>query len=102
MINNYSSENTIVEKVVNSLENKTNKAVEKEIFTKASTYKIIKSSNIYNAVNGKVIYNWEPATTFTSNIKTQNWVKITGCFVNDKWQRAKEKLWIKKINIEKR
>ncbi len=90
---NNIKENKIVE---------TKKIIEKKVFSKASTYRTTKNSNIYNAVNGKILYEWERNIAFTSNVMTQNWVKITGYFIDDKWRRSKEKLWIKKTNIVKR
>ena len=103
-LNKKNSEDKIIKTLENKInqENKTKKIAEKEIFSKASTYRTIKNSNIYNAVNGKILYEWERNIAFTSNIMTQNWVKITGYFVDDKWKKAKQRLWIKKINIVKR
>ncbi|MCD6173821.1 MAG: hypothetical protein J7J96_08585 [Sulfurimonas sp.] len=75
---------------------------EVEVNLKASTFKLLKDSDIYNSVNGEVIYQWKANSAFTSNKMTQNWMKITGYFIDNKWKRAPGKLWIKKINIVKR
>lgn len=75
---------------------------EVEVNIKASTFILVKDSDIYNTVNGKVVYQWKDKTAFTSNKMTQNWMKITGYFIDNKWKRAPQKLWIKKTNIVKR
>lgn len=70
------------------------KEIEEE--TKPTTYRLKKDSRVFNKIGGKKIYLWEKGRSFTSNIKTQNFIKITGYFVDKKWQRAKEELWIEK------
>jgi len=72
-----------------------------EIF-KASSFRLNKESEIYNRPNGKKINIWEIDTTFTSNKKTQNWMKITGFFIEKRWKRAKTEMWVRYENISKK
>ncbi len=69
---------------------------------KASAFRLSVESDIYDSIDGNVVYKWEEKTSFTSSIMTQNWIKITGYFVDKKWQKAEEELWVKKINVIKR
>lgn len=75
---------------------------EKVLITKASTYRLKSDSDIYDSPNGKRIKIWTENTSFTSNKKTINWVKITGFFVDKKWKKAKKDMWIKNSQIIKR
>ncbi len=65
-------------------------------FTKPKTFQTVNSANIYNAKNGTVVQSWEKGRSFTSYIESGEWIKITGYFVNKKWQKAKKELWIQK------
>ncbi|MCK9490530.1 MAG: hypothetical protein M0Q24_00450 [Sulfurimonas sp.] len=76
------------------------KEIEEE--TKPTTYRLKYDSKIYNEISGDEIYLWEKDRTFTSNIQTQNFTKITGYFIDKKWQKAEEELWIKKVDIFER
>ena len=69
---------------------------------KASAYRLLVDADIYDAINGKVIDNWEARTSFTSSQRTALWVKITGYFVDRQWQKAKRDLWIKSDKVFKR
>lgn len=69
---------------------------------KASPFRLNSASDIYDSINGNVVYKWEDKTSFTSSVMTQNWIKITGYFVDKKWQRSDKELWVKKINTIKR
>ncbi|MDQ7045965.1 MAG: hypothetical protein Q9M32_08635 [Sulfurimonas sp.] len=75
---------------------------EKEEQFKASSFRLIKNSSIYDSINGNKIAQWEEKSSFTSNTMSENWIKITGFFVDRQWQKSKESLWIKKENIIKR
>jgi len=68
----------------------------------SSTYRIKGESAIYNAINGKLVEVWEDKRSFTSDTQNDTWVKITGYFVNKKWQSSKKTLWVKKENTLKR
>jgi len=69
---------------------------------KASAYRLKKESVIYDAIEGKTVEVWEKKRSFTSNISQGQWVKITGYFVDKKWKKAKNSLWIKAENTIKR
>ena len=66
----------------------------KIVHTKASAYRLNKNAFIYNDVNGKKIDEWEKGTSFTSNQRTDKFIKITGYFKNKQWVKAKKSLWI--------
>ena len=78
------------------------KEVEKLERFKASAFRLNKNAVIYDKVNGEKIDEWNKETSFTSSIKTQNWVKITGYFVDKVWMRSSKELWIKSSDIIKR
>lgn len=61
----------------------------------ASSYRLIKDAKIYNKINGEIIDSWSMATSFTSNKRSQNWVQITGYFINKKWLPSPKSMWIK-------
>jgi len=75
---------------------------EKQTEIKAASFRLISSSEIYSAINGNVVDDWENTRSFTSTLMTQNWIKITGYFIDKKWQAATQELWIEKINTIKR
>ncbi len=80
------------------------KEISKEIIKefKARTFRLKQESDIYDSIDGKVIDNWEDTTSFTSNIWTANWIKITGYFIDKSWLKAKKDLWIPKDRVQKR
>ncbi|MBU0721701.1 hypothetical protein KJ877_10190 [bacterium] len=84
----YSDENASVEIVLESFE--------------AATFYLNTQSNIYDAINGNAIEEWEEKRSFTSNQKASGWMKITGYFVDKKWQRSEKEMWIKESNINKK
>ncbi len=69
---------------------------------KASSYRMKNETAVYDKINGNVVAIWEEKTSFTSNIKQGDWVKITGYFVHKKWQRAKKELWVQSKDTIKR
>ena len=69
---------------------------------KASAFRLNKNAAIYDDVNGKVVEEWSEDTSFTSSIKTQNWVKITGYFVDKVWLRSSKDIWVKLSDVIKR
>jgi hypothetical protein len=75
---------------------------EKQERFKASAFRLNKDAIIYDALNGKKLDSWEKETSFTSSIKTQNWVKITGYFVDKVWMRSPKEMWIKSSDVIKR
>ena len=94
-------------KLIMKSENKKKTILKKTIpkskkYTKAFAYRLAIKSDIYDAIDGNIIYTWDEKTSFTSNIISENWIKITGYFVDAKWVHAKQELWIKKSNTLKR
>ena len=69
---------------------------------KASAFRLNKDAPVYDKVNGKKLDEWSVDTSFTSSIKTQNWVKITGYFIDRKWLRSSKEMWIKSSDVIKR
>jgi len=76
------------------------------VLTKPATFHLISDANIYkklhNKINGVKIYRWTKNRTFTSNIRSENWIKITGYFVGRKWKKAKNSIWIQASKVVKR
>ena len=75
---------------------------ENSFLTEAGTYRTTTKAFIYNDINGEIIDEWEKGTSFTSNQKSENFIKITGYFKNRVWVKAKEPLWIKSNDAYKR
>jgi len=71
-------------------------------FFPASAFRFNKQSAVYDAIDGDIIETWEEHTSFTSNQRTKNWVKITGYFVDKVWQGATQELWVKSSDVTKR
>ncbi len=69
---------------------------------KASSYRMKNETVVYDKINGNVVAIWEEKTSFTSNVRQGDWVKITGYFVHKKWQRAKKELWVQSKDTIKR
>ena len=69
---------------------------------KAFAYRIKNNAKIYDAKDGIEIETWEKSTSFTSNVKTQKWVKITGYFVDKVWKPSQKELWIKSVDVLQR
>ena len=76
--------------------------VEKLQRFKASAFRLNKNATIYDKLNGKKLYEWEKGTSFTSSIKTQNWIKITGYFIDKAWVRSSKEMWLKASDATKR
>jgi len=80
-----------------------NKEVEQKVeFFTASSFRVNKDSNIYDGLNGVKTDVWDKDTSFTSNQKTKDWIKVTGYFVDKIWQKSKKELWIKTIDVIQR
>jgi len=71
-------------------------------FFPASAFRFNKQSAVFDAIDGDVVETWEEHTSFTSNQRTKNWIKITGYFVNKVWQAATRELWVKSSDVTKR
>ncbi|MCW8895067.1 MAG: hypothetical protein OQK48_06905 [Sulfurimonas sp.] len=69
---------------------------------KARPFRLKIDSDIYDSIDGNKIDEWSKGTSFTSNEKTDAWVKITGYFVNKKWKKSQKDMWIKKSQVSQR
>ena len=67
-----------------------------------ATFRTSKEMKIYNAPMGSELEVWEKGRSFTSNIKSGDWIKITGYFVNKVWQPAKKDMWVDSSDVIKR
>lgn len=76
--------------------------VEEEITFSAAAFRLLDDSDIYDSINGNIVTKWKKKTSFTSNRKIKNWVKVTGYFVERKWKKSKKELWIQSTNVVKR
>ncbi len=73
------------------------------IHFKASAFRLREDANIYAGIRSlKTIGKWEKGTSFTSNVRTQTRVKITGYFVNKVWKKADKEMWVERSRIQKR
>ncbi len=70
--------------------------------TTPTTYRVSQDSIIYSAIDGKEIDKWEKLTSFTSKLKINGWIKISGYFVNKKWRKADKEMWIEVSHTLKR
>jgi len=68
---------------------------------KASAFHLSKNANIYaDKSTNRVIEKWEKGTSFTSNLKSDKRIKITGYFVNKVWKKADKNMWVNLIDVE--
>jgi len=82
-------------------ESKVSDIEETHTFT-PSAFRLKNDASIYDDINGKEIYFWEKSTSFTSNEKSDSWVRITGYFINKKWLPSKKELWVKSQDVIQR
>lgn len=75
---------------------------EEVIDFKAAPFVLDNDSIVYNSINGEKIDKWSKGTSFTSNQKSKNWIKITGYFVNRKWKNSKVDMWVKIAQVSKK
>jgi chromosome segregation ATPase len=71
------------------------------IHEKGKTYRVKGESPIYNDPHGGIVEIWEDRTSFTSNVTWKKWIKITGYFINQKWQKSDKTLWVHEDHIQK-
>lgn len=90
------------EEVPNSLEESMYEDVHEVVLEKGRTYRLKNESAVYDAPGGNVIAVWEEKTSFTSNIYKGQWIKITGHFINMKWTKSAEEMWVKEKDTVKR
>lgn len=67
-----------------------------------SPFRLKTDSIIYDAIDGNKIGKWEKGRSFTSNTKTNSWIKISGYFVKKKWKKADGDMWVKRAQVIKR
>lgn len=66
---------------------------------KGVAYRLRIDSPIYDAKDGNRISEWSQNTSFTSNQRSNNWIKITGHFVNKVWQKSNQDYWVEESNV---
>ncbi len=66
------------------------------------TYSVKTEVNIYDIIDGEKIAVLGKSTSFTSNEKTLEWIKITGYFIGKVWRISDTEMWIKSSNVLKR
>lgn len=69
---------------------------------KPSPFRLKTDSIIYDAIEGNKIGKWEKGRSFTSNTRTNSWIKISGYFVKRKWKKADGDMWVKRAQVVKR
>jgi len=69
---------------------------------KAATFRTNYDSVVYDDINGKKMFVWEKGKSFTSNIKTSSWIKITGYFEKRRWKASDKNMWVKISQVSKR
>jgi len=67
-----------------------------------TTFHLKVDAMIYDAPDGAKIESWEKETSFTSNKRAKNWIKITGYFIDKKWISSKTNMWIKEEQVLKK
>ena len=81
---------------------KTESVHDAEVYTvKGGAYRLRVDSPIYDAKDGNRISEWSQNTSFTSNQRSNNWIKITGHFVNKVWQKSNQDYWVEESNVIK-
>ncbi|MDF1883352.1 hypothetical protein JHD49_05300 [Sulfurimonas sp. SAG-AH-194-C21] len=68
----------------------------------AYSYRVKREASIYDGVDGVQVDVWEEFTSFTSNERTKQWIKITGYFVEKVWSASTKDIWIKSSDALKR
>lgn len=90
-------ENSVVKKI------ETPSIIEETVIeVEAGVYRLNNDSTIYDAINGNETFYWEKERSFTSNFKSENWVKITGYFTDKQWHPSEKELWIMLKEVIKR
>ena len=70
---------------------------------KARAFRLKESANIYAGMDTmEVLQKWDKHTSFTSNVKSEKRIKITGYFVNKKWTKAKHEMWVDLTDVEQK
>jgi len=69
---------------------------------KPATFRLNYDSVILDDINGEKLSVWKKGKSFTSNIKTKSFIKITGYFKNKRWVKSEKDMWIKVSQVSKR
>lgn len=69
---------------------------------KPSSFRLKEEADIYSVGGVEKVDRWEAGRSFTSNAKIGSFIKITGYFIDKKWQNSKKELWIKSDKVIKR
>ena len=70
-------------------------------YFEATTFRLKDKSYIYDGVGGQKVDIWEKDTSFTSYIKKDGWIKITGYFTDRVWVPSNEKeLWVQESAVK--
>ena len=73
------------------------------IHFEASAFRFKDDAPIYADLNSNVIVDkWEKGTSFTSNLKSEKRIKITGYFVDKTWKKAEKNMWVDLDDVVKR
>jgi len=85
-------------------ESYTKKSVTKEIpqEVEPASYRLNINAIVYDAIAGGEISKWKKGRSFTSNIQSQNWIKITGYFIDKKWLPSEKEIWMKLEEVVKK
>ena len=72
------------------------------IVIKPTTLITTKNAKIYEKpdINSKIVTSFEANRTFTSYKEKNNFIKITGYFIDGKWTPNKKEWWIKKSDCK--
>ncbi|NPA55591.1 MAG: hypothetical protein GXO40_04425 [Epsilonproteobacteria bacterium] len=91
-----------LEDKISSLETKVNNSSLGYIVIKPTTLITTTNAKVYSAPSedSEVIDEWAPKTTFTSYKEKNNFVKVTGYFVDNKWTQNTKEWWIKKSDAK--
>ncbi|MCD6433583.1 MAG: hypothetical protein J7L21_06040 [Sulfurimonas sp.] len=100
--NEFDNPNKFPKLMLKSQYRELNEKKEKIELSKAGTFRLKVNSDIYNSLSGKKIDRWDEGRSFTSNVMSENWVKITGYFIDKVWRKAKVGMWIKRTEVVKR
>lgn len=68
-----------------------------------TTFEIKKKASIRNfpSEDKPIVKVWDVGTRFTAYSTTEDWIKISGQFVDGKWVQVYDELWVNKANTKK-
>jgi len=99
-LDSYKDSDNIFPKLKTSIQKS---QLKKITYFKAAPFRLKNDAKIYdNFENPNYLMTWEAGRSFTSNQKSDKWIKITGYFVDRVWQPAKESLWVHQEDVIKR